>query len=617
MGIKKDASHDDEVRVDVGRRKFLKKSSSLTFTAIAASSLPLSVLLTGCDAGFYRIKFINWSENIQVNNMLATKISNESDAEMVVQWAVENGHKVRPMGQMHNWSPTVITKDTTEKDKILLVDSSALNSVSMVEAKPDYGIVRAGGGALMEDIYRHLSDDRTPGGSPNGYAFQNIPAPGDITVAGVLAINGHGTGVNYIGSTESPHFNGSLSNTVLSLRAIVWNETSEKYQAKTFHRDEPDGDVFLTHLGRLLITDVTLQAVPNYNLRCLSYTNISWRQLFHRDANNNPFTLSSIIDRYGRIETIWFPFTENPWLKVWINSPEKPAASKATTGPYNYGFSDRIPIFVSRLITFVLNGNPSLIPMFGKVQFEVVSLGLNGLSEENQLDTDLISEGADDSTGEYLKLTTETKQSNDIWGPAWHTLLYVRKTTLRVTANGYAIHVPRAQVQTVIHDFVQKYQELADNYADRDLYPMAGPIEIRVTGLESTEELKTRNGQEPNPPALSALTPSTANDDSIDTAVWLDLLTLPGAPASSELYEEIETWLFARFPASRIRVEWSKGWGYTAAKGAWSSTDILGAKIPQGFAQTPRSFFNTVEAMRSFDPENIYSNDLLDGLLKV
>lgn len=601
---------------DAGRRQFLKGSAGLSFTAIAASSLPMSLILSGCNATFYRMKFINWSENIQANNMLAAKITNEADAETVVQWAVDNNHKVRPMGQMHNWSPTVIAQGTTSAEKILLIDASALNQLSMQETKPDYGIVKVGAGTLVEDLYQFLSDDRSAGGSSNGYAFQNTPAPGDITVAGMLAINGHGTGVPYAGSNESDAFNGSLSNTVLSLRAIVWNASTGKYQAKTFHRDDADCDVFLTHLGRLLITEVTMQAVPNYNLRCLSYTNTPWQDIFHSDPNNNPFTIANLLDNYGRLETIWFPFTNCPWLKVWVNSPNKPAASKATSGPYNYPFSDQIPVIGSRIIKSILNHSPELVPAFGKLQYGVVNLGLNGLLKKDRLDTDLITEGVDTSMVDSQRLIPCIQQLNDIWGPAWHTLLYVRKTTLRVTANGYAIHVPRAEVQSVISSFVSKYQALAETYAQRGLYPMAGPMEIRVTGLEDTSELKTRNGLAPKPPSLSSLTPSAANDASVDTAIWLDLLTLPGAPAANELYEELEIWLFDQFPAAQIRVEWSKGWGYTNSNGAWSNSHVIDQKIPAALNQAERSFASTVQTMQSYDPQNIYSNSMLDNVLK-
>lgn len=599
-------TNSDEPK-NVGRRQFLKTSSGLTFTAIAATSLPMSMLLTGCDATYYRMTFVNWSRNIHASNMLAAKIYSEGDAETVVQWAIKNNYKVRPMGSMHNWSPLVISKGTSDKDKVLLIDSSSLNSLEMLETKPDYGVVRVGGGALVESLYRFLSNNRSAGGSPNGYAFQNTPAPGDLSVGGVLAINGHGTGVPYEGSTESEHFNGSLSNTVLSLRAIVWNSRSGKYQAKTFHRDDVDGDVFLTHLGRLLITQVTMQAVPNFNLRCLSYTNVSSKRMFHKDAKNNPFTISNLLDKAGRIETIWFPFTDKPWLKVWQNSPTKPSGSKSTSGPYNYGFSDSIPLLGSDLIKAIVNGAPHLVPGFGKFQHEVVSLGINGLYKEH-LDEGLIN-GSDTANPNKKNLL------NDIWGPAWHTLLYVRKSTLRVTANGYAIHVPRAEVQTVLHDFTQKYQQLAATYAQRGKYPMAGPMEIRVTGLEETAGLKTRTGAEPKPPALSALTKSAANHPSVDTAIWLDLLTLPGMPASNELYEELETWLFNRYPAAQLRVEWSKGWGYTKAHGPWSNVDVIKRKIPEGLANASRDFASTVRVMRSYDPKNIYSNSLLDRML--
>ena len=614
--MKKNRSETVSPEVDKSRRQFLKHSSTLTFTALVTTALPMSALLTGCDATFYKINFINWSENIQAKDMLATKPTNESDAVTIVQWAAENGYKVRPLGEMHNWSPLIITQGTTKDDKILLVDTSLFNQLEMVKALPDYGVVRAGSGTLAEDLYRFLSDNRTPGGASQGYAFQNTPAPGDITIAGILAINGHGTGVEYNNSNEDPNFHGSLSNTVLSLRAIVYNRGTGKYEAKTFHRDEEDTDVFLTHMGRLLITEVTLQAVPNFNLRCRSYTNVSWKELFHENANNSALTVASILDRYGRMETIWFPFTEYPWLKIWENSPTKPPESKATTGPYNYAFADQIPVIGSRLIKSIVNDSPNLVPSFGQFQYCLVDLALDGKLTSVELKNAMSKNDADSSELDLSTTPASVIRLNDLWGPAWHTLLYVKKSTLRVTANGYAIHLPRADVQKMIHDFVQKYQSLAKEYAQRGLYPMAGPMEIRVTGLEETGSLKTRNGQKPKPPAISALTKSSTSDSKVDTAVWLDLLTLPGAPASNALYREVEQWLYDRYPTAEMRSEWSKGWGYTDDKGPWTDSDILRTKIPAAFAKTPRSFSSTVRIMQEYDPMNLYSNAMLDELLQ-
>ncbi|WP_161569603.1 cholesterol oxidase substrate-binding domain-containing protein [Veronia nyctiphanis] len=558
------------------------------------------------------MKFQNWSQNITAKNMIAVKIYDEQSAEKSIEWAVENGYKVRPMGAMHNWSPLVITKGTTSDDKVLLIDSSALNQISMIEAKKSYGIVKVGGGTHVEKLYQYLSDYRAAGASDNGYAFQNTPAPGDLTIAGVLAINGHGTGVTYDGSSESPHFNGSMSNNVLSVRGIVWDEAASAYKAKTFHRDDEDGDIYLTSLGRLLVTEVTMQVVPNYYLRCLSYTDISWKKIFHKNAENNAFTVSRILDKYGRMEVIWFPFTEKPWLKIWQNISEKPPSSTPTKGPYNYPFSDLIPKFASNIIKDILNGKPELVPSFCKLNYEISSLSLNGLFNEHNLSKTRAAHQVSNKISNDDKRILN-KKINDIWGPAWHTLLYVRKTTLRVTANGYAIHVRRGEVQKILNQMVMKYEGMLEEYKQRNQYPVAGPLEIRVTGLEDPRGLKTRDGSVPKPPALSALTNSDIGGE-VDTAIWIDALTLPGQPDSNQFYTEFEQWLYNTFNASETRVEWSKGWGYTNNRGAWDNESILNEKVPESMNNLQRSFQQTASIMRDYDPNNIYSNGFLDQL---
>jgi hypothetical protein len=56
--------------------------------------------------------------------------------------------------------------------------------------------------------------------------------------------------------------------------------TPNDYTLQTFTRSDPDAKAFLTHLGRALLVDATLQVVDNYNLRCQSFTNIGWQTLF-------------------------------------------------------------------------------------------------------------------------------------------------------------------------------------------------------------------------------------------------------------------------------------------------------------------------------------------------
>lgn len=46
--------------------------------------------------------------------------------------------------------------------------------------------------------------------------------------------------------------------------------------------------------------------------------------------------MSSFMDVAGRVDTIWFPFTDTTWLKIWQVADTKPGSSIITTHPYNY-----------------------------------------------------------------------------------------------------------------------------------------------------------------------------------------------------------------------------------------------------------------------------------------
>ena len=78
----------------------------------------------------------------------------------------------------------------------------------------------------------------------------------------------------------------------------------------------------------------------------------------------------------------------------------------------------------------IVAGNPGLAPTFGGVMYAATVLGL---------------------TFDF---------AYDLWGASKNLLLYVRPTTLRVTANGYAIVTRRSNIQAVLHDFVTRYDEL-------------------------------------------------------------------------------------------------------------------------------------------------------------
>ena len=113
----------------------------------------------------------------------------------------------------------------------------------------------------------------------DGYGFTTVPAPGDLTIGGVLAIDGHGSAIQATGETPvAGNTYGSLSNTIQSLTIVGWN--GSEYALQTFSRTDSAIAPFLTHLGRTIVTEVTLEVGANQNLQCQSLTSIPVSTLF-------------------------------------------------------------------------------------------------------------------------------------------------------------------------------------------------------------------------------------------------------------------------------------------------------------------------------------------------
>ena len=572
----------------VNRRCFLGALGGLAASAawtpahrIFASSAP-----AGCpqppdfppDIEVYLQAFENWTGEISIDQLWTCTPSGALDVVDLMNWARTAGFALRPRGFKHNWSPLVVTPDTTCSNQVVLMDMTlGLSSMSMeTDGAP---AVRVGAGASMDDLLQFLED--------RGYGVTSCPAPGDISIGGVLAIGGHGTGVP--ASDESRQIGqtfGSMSNRVLSLTAVVCDETSGHYELRTFDRSDHEIVSLLVSLGRVIITEVVLQVESNSNLRCESYMSISASELF-APAGSGGRSFDRFLDESGRVEAIWYPFTQNPWLKVWTVTPNKPFWAREVDSSYNYPFSDNLSNDAVSLINQILDGAPGLTPTFGSLMWTITNLGLT-------------FDGA-----------------WDMWGKSKNLLHYIKPSTLRTSANGYAILTRRDNIQTVLNQFSAKYLELMNAYADQGRYPINGPVEIRVTGLERPDEVE-RSGAKPV--GLSALSPRDDHPD-WDVAVWLDLLTVPGTPDAGPFYRELETWLFAQFgetPNSSMRVEWSKGWGYTDA-GPWTNEAIIKDKVPESFRNghpTNENWDSMISQMKHFDPHDVVVNDFLLQLLE-
>lgn len=582
-----DTRVSSQVMPDLSRRRFLKKSAVAGAAAAwlpvfritpaeAADCVPPPNFPAGIEV--FQQAFENWSKGISIDDLWTCAPRNAHECVAVVNWAASQGWKVRPRGAMHNWSPIHITPDTRCGDPVIMLSTTEyLTAMELVEgyATP---VVRAQCGVFMEDLLGFLEQ--------HNLGMTSVPAPGDVTVGGVLAIDAHGTGVPAKGETrQAGHSYGSLSNLILALKVIVWDPSANAYVVKRYDRSHPHCKALMVHVGRAFVLEAELQVGANYKLRCQSFTDITVDEMLGPPGSNGR-TVEHFLEKTGRMEVIWFPFTDKPWLKVWSVSPRKPLLSREVDEPYNYPFSDNIPDDMETLARSLSQGNKESTPLFGQMMYSVSAAGLIATN------------------------------SSDIWGDSKNLLLYIKPTTLRVTASGYAVVTRRDNVQRVIHDFSLKYQAMLAEYQARGEYPMNMPIEIRVTGLDDPREVDSGAAESP---ILSAIAPE-ANHPEWDVAVWFDCLSFVGTEKADEFNTRMEQWFCSHFHPedALVRPEWSKGWAYTSA-GEWTESAYIDTTIPAVHNQGKlgHSTWNAaIKRLDQFDPFRVFSNPFLDTLMQ-
>ena len=239
----------------------------------------------------YQQTYENWSGEIYIPDVWTAAPRSAEEVAEIAGWAQLAGWRVRPKGCGHGWSPLLLPGDSSGAG-CLLVDTT--QHLTRVELDPGGtpATVTAQTGVTMDALLERLG--------AAGLGFATTPAPGDVTLGGVLAIDGHGTAIPALGETPVPGKGyGSLCNAVLALTAVVWD--GGRYRLRQFCRDDPGIQPLLTHAGRAFITEVTLQVGPDANLRCRSFFDITAADLFAPPARagRNSFALP-ISPRSGR-----------------------------------------------------------------------------------------------------------------------------------------------------------------------------------------------------------------------------------------------------------------------------------------------------------------------------
>ncbi|MEV6977336.1 cholesterol oxidase substrate-binding domain-containing protein [Kitasatospora sp. NPDC093806] len=635
----RDDNHDDNHQDDRGlsRRRLLGASAALGAaawllrgtvgpdSAQAAAPVP-----PGLPAGteLYQRVYQNWSGEVRTDQLWTCAPRTPEELPALADWARARGWRLRAQGYRHTWAPLTVADGTPEAARVLLLDTTRhLTAISADGATS----VRVQTGATMEALLAHLAG--------RGLGLTAVPAPGELTVGGVLAIGGHGTAVPAAGELRPDgHGYGSVSNQVTRLTAVVLDPATDRYVLRTFDRAEADSAAFLVHLGRAFLTEVVLRAGSDRPLRCVSRLDIPATELFARPSASGssggsssdgsggllgglvggllggatgPRTFAEFVERDGRAEAIWFAYTDRPWLKTWSVAPTRPLGSRAVDEPYNYPFSDSIPEPVARLAGDIVGGAWGSAPLFGQLQYLIAKVALTGDITDVLLSGGLIR---DLLNGEVLTHLLAGGLRSDLWGPSRTLLQYVRPTTLRVTANGYAILARRADLQWVVAEFADQYRTLLDAYRARGEFPVNGAVEIRATGLDDPAWSGVPGAR---PPLLSALRPRPDRPE-WDTAVWLDVLGFPGTPGLHRFGRDLERALLRSFDGTRagLRVEWSKGWAYTE-DAAWADADVLDRVIPASHRDGGGPGWDeAIAVLDRHDPYRVFGNPFLDRLLK-
>jgi hypothetical protein len=613
-----------------------------------SKALPIPNGKDGIPLGFpakaERRLFINWDQSTTASGVLMCSPKDENELLMVVNWAALAGFTVRATGIKHNWSPITIVSQGPDKDldKVILVSlMEHMNKVDVIPAadgNPPMAKVQLGCNQI--DFLTAL--EKGKGGNGDiGYGIVHTPAPDSITMGGMLAIDGHGTSIPcpseaaFIDPKTATY--GTYSNRMLACRAVVFDEAKKAYVVKEFKRGQ-NGEIapFLAHVGRALLTEATLQIEPNYYMRCQSFMDISWQEMF--PATTDPAqpaekSMAWYLRNCGRAEAIWFPFTDNPWLKVWtVTGPEMPKGSRKVDNACNYPFSDDLGDNITKFFRSFVGADADEKDHLIKeiLDAEEQRLGDKEQLKENKSAGRQLLKWIDDVTTEIADSTVEviggpkmtplinklvwarcaaglmTTDSDDIWGPSKNTLIYVKDSTLRVTANGYAVMTNVDHVQQCMYAFTQLYKKLLDKYAAEDKYPIACPLEIRVTGVDDPTPIGGDKMDAETPP-LSALSyDAEAKQNNWNVALWLDVLSIPGAAFSNEFYVEMEDELM-KDPIfngvnGRIRPEWSKGWGYSK-DGPWRSE-----KFRMHTRKTMPAWDETIGALNKHDKNGLFTN---------
>ncbi|MFD1503619.1 FAD-binding protein, partial [Streptosporangium lutulentum] len=221
-------------------------------------------------------RLTNWAGNITYD---AARIHRPGSVEQL-QKLVAKSDGVRALGTRHSFNEIA---DRPGGDLVSLEDLP-----SSTELDPARRTVTVGAGVRYGELSRWLHGE--------GYALHNLGSLPHISVAGACATATHGSGVG----------NGNLATAVSGLELVTADG-----EIVVLSR-EKDGDRFagaVVGLGALgVVTRVTLDVVPTFDVRQYVYENLPWARLeeHFEEIMSAAYSVSLFTGWNGpRIDQVW------------------------------------------------------------------------------------------------------------------------------------------------------------------------------------------------------------------------------------------------------------------------------------------------------------------------
>jgi xylitol oxidase len=226
-----------------------------------------------------------------------------------LQEVVAAAPRVRALGSRHSFTDLT---DITDVDDGVLVSLDDLPT--RVDVAPATRPARVTGRAAYGDVATALQAE--------GWALGNLASLPHISVAGAVATGTHGSGIG----------NGSLATAVASLDLV-----GPDGELRTVGRGDTDFDGSVVALGALgVVTSVTLDVEPTYDVRQEVRTGLSWETLASGlDAVIGSAYSVSLFTRWGDagIDQVWLKSRGD-------EAPPRPVGAPAATTLHMFADGD-------------------------------------------------------------------------------------------------------------------------------------------------------------------------------------------------------------------------------------------------------------------------------------